>query len=331
MTQPAVLAELWRGEILESIHLGHAVIVDEAGEIVEAWGDPEQVIYPRSSAKPLQALPLVESGAADRASLGPEALALACASHAGAAMHAGRVGKWLDDLGLSEADLRCGPQTPRDRDERHGLRAAGERPCQLHNNCSGKHAGFLTLGRELGGGTEYIDPDHPVQRAARAAFEDMTGEDSPGFGIDGCSAPNFACTLHGFGRAIARLAAPHRLEGTRRGAAERLVAAMSAHPEMLAGHGEPATEITAAASGAAAIKNGAEGVYAAMLPQQRLGIVLKISDGADRAAAAAIAALLVRRGVLPQEHPAIQASANAPQYNRRKLLTGHLRAADHLY
>ncbi len=333
MADPVLLAELWRGDIVESVHHGHAVIVDETGAIVEAWGDPDAVIYPMSAAKPIQALPLVESGAAGRARLSAADLALACASHAGAAIHADRVSRWLSDLGLDEPDLRCGPQTPRDRDERHALRAAGHAPCQIHNNCSGKHAGFLTLARETGGGPEYVDPDHPVQRQVRAAFEEMTGETSPGFGIDGCSAPNFACTLHGFGRAMARMAAPDRIGGNRGKAATELVAAMAAHPEMLAGEGpgEPATSITRAAAGAAVIKNGAEGVFAAILPGQRLGIVLKVLDGADRAAAAAIGALLVRRGVLPRDHPAIAAVVDAPQLNRRRVTTGRLKAADALF
>ena len=159
------MVEVWRGDIPELHHRGHAVVCDARGEIRAAWGDPEAVILPRSSCKMLQALPLLESGAGD--GLSSEQLALACASHQGAAMHVERVARWLADLGLGEADLRCGPQVPDDAPERHRLRAAGEAPCQLHNNCSGKHAGFLTLNRHLGGGAEYVEIDHPVQRAVK--------------------------------------------------------------------------------------------------------------------------------------------------------------------
>ena len=152
------MVELWRGGRMESVHAGHAVICDAAGQIVEAWGDPEAVIFPRSSCKMLQALPLVESGAADAAGLSEAQLALACASHQGAAIHTGMVSRWLADLGMAEADLRCGAHEPYDRAERDRLILAHETPCQIHNNCSGKHAGFLTMTRHLKAGPEYVEP-----------------------------------------------------------------------------------------------------------------------------------------------------------------------------
>lgn len=183
----AELIELWRGGLRESAHLGHAVICDGKG-IVEAWGDPGAVIFPRSSCKMIQALPLVESGAADAAGLSSEELALACASHNGAEIHTRRVSAWLDGLGLAESDLRCGAHLPNDPAERRRLTCSETAPCQIHNNCSGKHAGFLTLNRHLGGGAEYVELDHPVQRAVRDAFEAETGETVAGWGIDGCSA-----------------------------------------------------------------------------------------------------------------------------------------------
>ncbi|MEM7616059.1 MAG: asparaginase [Pseudomonadota bacterium] len=329
MTDPVVLAELWRGDFLESRHFGHAVIVDDTGQIVDAWGDPDKLIYPRSSAKMLQALPLLESGAAREARLTSEHLALACASHIGAASHTRRVVDWLTDLGLAEADLRCGAQVPSDRTARHGLRAAGDSPSQIHNNCSGKHSGFLTLSRHLKAGSEYIDVDHPVQRQIRASFEEMAGEVSPGFGIDGCSAPNFTCTLLGFARALARMAAPEALGPTRKAAVEALVGAMIAHPDLVAGEGKACTALMRAAPGVA-LKTGAEGVYAAILPRQRKAIALKVEDGATRASEAAIAALLVRLGVLEADDPVALAYTRAEVRNRRHVLTGHVRAAPYL-
>jgi L-asparaginase II len=247
MAEPAPLVALWRGDIRESRHRGHAVVATARGEVVAAWGDPAAVIYPRSSCKMLQALPLVESGAG--AGLAAERLALACASHEGAGMHVRRVADWLADLGLGEADLRCGPQLPNDAEERRRLRAAGAAPGQLHNNCSGKHAGFLTLAGRLGGGPEYVAVDHPVQRAARAAIEEMTGEASAGWGVDGCSAPNFACTVAGLATAMGRMADPAELGAARGAAARALVAAMLAHPELVAGKGRACTEIMRAGGG----------------------------------------------------------------------------------
>ena len=175
MSDAVTMVEVWRGGFAESAHRGHAVICDATGAIRAAWGDPEAVILPRSSCKMLQALPLVESGAR----LSSEQLALACASHQGAEMHVGRVARWLEEMGLGEPDLRCGSQIPDDKAERGRLREGFEPPCQLHNNCSGKHAGFLMLNRHLNGGPEYVEPEHVVQRAVRAAFEEMTGAPAP--------------------------------------------------------------------------------------------------------------------------------------------------------
>jgi L-asparaginase II len=318
------LVEVWRGGRLECLHRGHAVIVGGNGQIEAAWGDPAALIYPRSSCKMIQALPLVESGAADAAGLRADHLALACASHSGAAIHTDRVEAWLAALGLSESDLRCGSHEPADIAARDALIRAGQRPCQIHNNCSGKHAGFLTLNRHLGGGPEYVDPDHPVQRAVRAAFEEVTAEASPGYGIDGCSAPNFATTLLGLGRAMAAFATAQDRGGARAAAQQRLVAAMVAHPDLVAGEKRACTELMRACGGRVAIKAGAEGVHVAIVPDRRLGIALKIVDGAARAAEAAVAGLLIRLGLLDAGHPAA-VRLIGPQRNWRRIETGEIR------
>jgi L-asparaginase II len=323
MTEPVPMVEVWRGDIAESRHRGHAVVCDARGAVRAAWGDPDAVILPRSSCKMLQALPLVESGAA--AGLTSEQLALACASHSGAEMHVTRVARWLAELGLGEPDLRCGPQVPDDAPERHRLRAAGLAPDQRHNNCSGKHAGFLTLNRHLGGGSEYVELDHPVQQAVRAAFEEMTGAPSPGWGIDGCSAPNFGTTVHGLALAMARMADPRGLGPVREAAALRLVAAMVAHPALVAGEGRACTELMAAMGGSVAIKTGAEAVYVAILPEMGLGVALKIEDGATRASECAIAALLVRLRVIAADDPALARRLHPAIASRRGFPAGSIR------
>jgi L-asparaginase II len=321
------MVELWRGGRMESVHAGHAVICDAQGAIVEAWGDPEAVIYPRSSCKMIQALPLVESGAADAAGLSEAQLALACASHQGAAIHTGMVARWLADLGMAEADLRCGAHEPYDRAERDRLILAHEAPCQIHNNCSGKHAGFLTMVRHMKAGSEYVEADHPLQQAIRAAFEEVTDEASPGSGIDGCSAPNYATSVHGLARAMARFAAAGGGGDARDRAMHRLTRAMAAHPDLVAGEGRACTELMRAMEGRVAIKTGAEGVFIAIVPERRLGIALKMADGATRASEAAIAALLVRLGMLDAEHPATRKRLNVVQRNWRGRETGDIRLA----
>ena len=317
------LAEVERGGRLESLHLGHAVVCGPDGGVVEAWGDPAAVIFPRSSCKMIQALPLVESGAADAAGLGPEQLALACASHQGAAIHTDRVAAWLDGLDLGDDDFRCGPELPREEAAKLACLCGGDPVRQIHNNCSGKHAGFLTLMRHLGAGADYVDPGHPVQTAVRSAFEDVTGEDSPGFGIDGCSAPNFATSLAGLARAMAAFATS-RGGSTRSDAMVRLREAMVRHPDLVAGDGRACTVMMRAMAGVA-VKTGAEGVFVAILPEPGLGIAVKVQDGATRAAEAAIAALLVRHGALAAE---AAAQWTAPEIvNRRGIVTGTIRAA----
>ena len=322
--QAAKLIELWRGGLRESAHLGHAVICDGKG-IVEAWGDPGAVIFPRSSCKMIQALPLVESGAADAAGLSSEELALACASHNGAEIHTRRVSAWLDGLGLAESDLRCGAHLPNDPAERRRLTCSETAPCQIHNNCSGKHAGFLTLNRHLGGGAEYVELDHPVQRAVRDAFEAETGETIAGWGIDGCSAPNFAVTVAGLARAMAGFAQP----GSDRSgqARRRLVEAMIAHPELVAGEGRACTEMMRAARGRAALKTGAEAVFVAILPERGLGVALKVADGATRGSEAAIATLMVHLDIFDEKDPVVQKYLSGPLRNWRGLATGELRRA----
>lgn len=321
----ADLIELWRGGRPESIHRGHAVICDGNG-IVEAWGKPTQIVFPRSSCKMIQALPLIESGAADAAGLTDRQLALACASHSGARIHVEGVSDWLATLGLAEPDLRCGSHMPRDPEENRRLTCSSEAPCQIHNNCSGKHVGFLTLNRHLGGGAEYVDPDHPVQQAAKSAFEDVTGETSPGFGIDGCSAPNHACSLVGLATAMARFARPG---SDRRGQAmDRLALAMRTHPDLVAGEGRACTELMRAMGGRVSVKTGAEGVFVAILPDQGVGIAVKITDGTMRAAEAAITALLVHLGALDEAAPVVDRLLTGPIRNWRGIVTGETRRAE---
>lgn len=318
------MIELWRGGMLESVHQGHAVIFGPGG-VESAWGDADAVIFPRSSCKMIQALPLIESGAAEAAGLTPRQLALACASHNGAAIHTQAVADWLAAEGLTEADLRCGTHSPRDPAALKAITCTGDAACQLHNNCSGKHAGFLTLNKHLRGGPDYVEVDHPVQRAVRAAFEEVTDETSPGYGIDGCSAPNFACTVTGLARAMAAFANP--APGRRGEAMVRLATAMAAHPEMVAGEGRACTDLMRAMGGRVAVKTGAEAVFVAILPDQRRGIALKIMDGGTRAAEAAITALLVRLGALDAAHPVVGTYLTDPHRNWRGIVTGDMRLA----
>jgi L-asparaginase II len=288
-----ILVEVTRGALVESIHRGAIAIADADGTIRFALGDVDTPVYTRSSLKPIQALPLVESGAADAFELGDEEVALACASHSGEPMHTSRVAAWLERIGCRDSDLACGPQAPRAEAALEEMLRRGEKPTRIHNNCSGKHTGFLTVARHWGVATAgYERVDHPVQQAVLTFVQDLSGYRNPAWGVDGCAAPNFALPLTAFARALAKIA------GRRTVGASRILRSMMAHPELVAGTGRSCTALMHAAHGRAAVKVGAEGVYAGMVIESGLGIALKIDDGAGRAAETAIAAVLDKLGVL---------------------------------
>ena len=204
---------------------------------------------------------------------------------------------------------------------------AGQSPCRYHNNCSGKHCGFLAVSRHLGAGPDYLAIDHPLQVAIKEAFEDVTGAISPCWGIDGCSAPNHATSVHAMARAMARFASAHDRSDTRSRAMVTLRDAMMTHPELVAGEDRACTRLMRAAKGRAAVKTGAEGYFIAILPEQRMGIALKITDGATRAAECAMAALLARLGVVDDADPQVRAHLNPDITNFAGQVTGEMRAA----
>ncbi|MEL7467115.1 MAG: asparaginase [Pseudomonadota bacterium] len=322
-----ILAEVHRGPVLECVHRGSVAVCRPDGAVVLSLGDIDTPILPRSSCKMVQALPLVESGAADVHGLSDRHLALACASHKGARVHTDLAATWLESLGLSDAALRCGPQDPDDGDARKQLVRESLVPTQLHNNCSGKHSGMLTLSTHMKGGPEYLETDHPVQQAIRAATAETARQDPVGHAIDGCSAPNHAISLSGLATAMAGFADPAAgFGGVRAQAAARLRDAMMAHPVLVAGEGRACTSLMRAAKGKAAVKTGAEGVFVGILPEAGLGIALKIDDGATRGSNAAIAALLARFGALDPNDPAVLGLADAPVLNRRGIDCGRIRA-----
>lgn len=295
-----VLIEVTRGDRVESFHRGSIAIVDASGKDVLALGDVETPAYPRSSLKPIQALPLIESGAADAFGIGAEELALACASHSGEPMHTERVTAWLARIGCHENDLACGTHPSRYEPVAEAMIKRGEKPTRIFNNCSGKHTGFLTVAHHWDIATKgYELHDHPVQRAVAETLGEMTGlgPDMP-WGIDGCTAPNFASPLRSFALALAKMGAPDSLSQARGLAAKRLIAAMMAHPELVSGTGRTCAILMRACCGKAAVKTGAEGFFAGILPGEGWGIAIKVDDGAGRAADAAMAILLEKLGVM---------------------------------
>mgnify|MGYP001544725245 CR=1 FL=1 len=301
-----VLVEVMRGNTVESAHRGALAVLDADGAVLAAHGDVLRPIFPRSAAKVLQALPLVESGAAEQLGLGDEELAIACASHNGEAAHTAVALRMLERAGLDASALECGTHWPKYEPAARALAAQGREPSALDNNCSGKHAGFLCLACALHGGAElrgyvhgYVASDHPVMRAVTAALQAATGFDlkKAPQGTDGCSIPTFGIPLHNLALAFARVGTGTGLRAGHARAAQRLRAAVAKAPFMVGGSGRFDTLVMQRLGERVFCKVGAEGVYCAALPGRGLGVAIKMDDGNNARAvevvmAAAIEALV---------------------------------------
>lgn len=339
ISTPAPLVEVTRGTIVESRHRGHVAAVDGQSRVAAYLGDPDTVTYLRSSAKPFQAIPLVASGAADRFGLSEKEIAIACASHSGEPIHTEAVLSILNKIGLKPDALRCGAHEPFSAGETQSLRARGEEPNVLHNNCSGKHAGMLALALHVGAPIESYDQiDNPIQILIREVIASFSGVavDDLAIGIDGCGVPVFGMSVSAMARMYARLVAPPgTLEAATRAACKRIVAAMITYPELIGGTSERLdTEMMRAAGGRLISKVGAEGVYTVgVLPcaewPSGLGLALKIEDGENfRARPTVVIEALRQLGILRDESlAAVSPYARFSVRNRRGDEVGEVRAS----
>jgi L-asparaginase II len=337
--KPAPLVEVRRGPLVESRHRGHVAAVDGDGRLVAYLGEPETVTYLRSSGKPFQAVPLLTSGAAERFRFTEAELAVACGSHSGEDLHAETVARLLEKIGLDENFLKCGVHEPFDRATAERLRARGESPCVLRNNCSGKHTGMLALSLHLGARPElYDDAGGPVQQSVLRAVAQFSGINSEeiALGTDGCGVPVFGMPVRAMALMYARLVAPPEgFDAETRAACARLTAAMNARPELVGGtHERFDTEVMRAGRGRLVSKIGAEGVYTAgVLPCERwpkgLGLAFKIEDGEDRRARSTIAIEALRQlGVLDEDaYKMLSPYASFPVQNHRGEKVGQIQAS----
>ncbi len=324
MSNP-ILVEVTRGALVESVHRGAIAVADASGRLRVSLGNVEQPIFPRSALKPVQAVPLIESGAAEAFGLSEQDVALAAASHSGQPMHTEKISAWLARIGCGVPDLACGPHRPTHEPTATQMILHAEKWTSLHNNCSGKHTGFLTLARQLGAPTVgYQLHDHPVQRAVEETLKDLAGlsGDLP-WGVDGCTVPNFAIPLAALARAMARFTDPTGLSPTRAVACRRILNAMRSHPELVAGSGRADT-ILMNGTPDIVTKTGAEGVFVAIMPALGLAAAVKIDDGAGRAAETAIAAILIALGAAKKDGAAANL-ADAAVLNTRGAEVGRRR------
>ncbi|MDX8469526.1 asparaginase [Mesorhizobium sp. VK23B] len=292
-----VLVEVTRGAVVESAHRGAVSVFDADGKPVWEIGDTERPVFPRSAVKAIQALPLVESGAADAFGFGDRELALACASHSGEPAHVELARAMLAKAGLAKSALECGAHWPSSHDATITLARTGNLPNALHNNCSGKHSGFLCTCVHAGiAHRGYVKAGHALQEMVRDAMQSVTGaaHDVDHCGTDGCSIPTYAVPLKSFALGFARMATGRGFAPERAKAAKRLLSACMAEPFLVAGTGKADLALMQAAPGRIFVKTGAEGVYCAAIPELGLGIALKCDDGASRAAEVMIAAVLAK-------------------------------------
>ncbi|WP_419730595.1 asparaginase [Lichenicola sp.] len=327
----ALLVEATRGDRVESRHAGSAVVIDAHGAVLFQAGDIDAPFYTRSTVKALLALPLVETGAADRLGLTDAELALACASHVGEPVHVETAASMLHKAGQQPGCLECGVHWPTSRAGQRALVEAGAEPSALHNNCSGKHAGFVCLAVDAGVAVQgYVRPEHQTMRQVTAALADMTGArlDDGNRAIDGCAIPTYAIPLRALALGFARFGAGIGMHPDRHRAASRLRAAVAANPVLVAGPGRFDTRVMQAFGGAVFSKMGAEGTHVLSLPEQGLGIAVKCADGATRAAELVAAALLARHvPATPEQQALLQTLVRPRLQNWNGTEVGTLRPA----
>lgn len=295
-TPNPIFVENVRGDWVENSHRGAAIIVDQKGDAIAEWGNVEIPVYARSSIKPLQAIALFESGAVEKYGITSEEVALACASHAGEDIHVDRVAKWLGQLGVTQDSLNCGAVRPSNRKTYEALLCSDSVPTPLHNPCSGKHTGFLSVALAKGYSIQgYADPLHPVQGYVLSILEDVMQIDAAHMpqALDDCGLPALAFPLRNIALGMARFGTHATgISKSRRGVMGKICGAIKKFPHLLAGTGRFDTTVIESTAGKIITKVGADAVYTATIPQKGLGIALKIDDGNIRAAEVAMGAIL---------------------------------------
>lgn len=344
------LAKVYRGDHLESFHSGSIAVVDSLGRLLAFAGDPALVTCLRSAAKPFQALPLLEYGGDEEYDLTGEEIAITCASHGGEPVHVATAAALLRKGDFDEEDLLCGAHLPYDEKAAADLRASGESPSPLHNNCSGKHAGMLLATKVMDApSANYIDSRHPLQEVMRTTLADFAGVDAQQIptAIDGCGVPAFFLSLHRAAYAYARLmassetAAPGALDRYSTSAGH-VIEAMTAFPHFVAGAWSITTPLIGAYGGGLLAKEGAEGFYAMALAPSvasgltdrlkldddcALGIALKIDDGSmTRGRNPVILRTLELLGLDVAAKPELQRYREWPLRNVAGTLVGEVRA-----
>lgn len=325
-----ILVDVFRGPVVESCHRGAIAAYDAEGHLIYSLGNIDAMVFPRSALKPIQALPLLESGAAAHFKLSAQEIALACASHNAEELHRNALSAWMSRLDLHENQFECGTSLPLHTTSAHQwLRHGGEPMRQLHN-CSGKHTGMMTLAKYLQVAVDgYSDYQHQTQQMWMRVLSELTGCDCDKlpWDRDGCGLPALALPLRDFARALAAFCRADGHASHRAHAMADILSSMHAHPEMVAGTGRCCTA-TMQAHDDLVVKTGAEGMFAAIAPSAGIALALKIDDGATRAADAALGAALKKLGVLSEnQYQSLEQWYSPAVINSQNVIVGRAKPA----
>lgn len=323
----SIVAKVYRGDLVDLTHIGHVAVVDYTGKLLYHYGNPDRVTFARSSAKPMQAIPVVESGAVDAYGITDRELALLCASHSGEPFHVDAVRSILEKAGLGDKYLQCGTHYPFAEYAAEELRNKGLKPVEVHCNCSGKHSGMLITAKYLNEELDtYYKPVHPVQKRIMETIADICeyDEDKIITATDGCGVPVHAMPLYKFAQGFARLSKPEVLGEKREGIVRRLTSAMTSYPEMVAGTDRFCTDLMRVCGDRLFAKSGAAGYYAIGLKDKGIGMTFKVEDAAKGIAFAMVMEVLRQLDVIaPEEYKSLEKYYVIQEKNHKGEIVGH--------
>lgn len=330
VTRQPIVVEVTRGAVVESLHQVMAVVVNEAGGVLNAWGHPQYLTMPRSAIKMLQALPLIESGAAEKFGLEEKHIALACSSHRGEKDHLAALAQWAEKVHIKEENYVCAPHLPYDEGSAHEMIRRGVKPTVLCNNCAGKHSAIITTCLHLGEDpTGYDKYEHNAQKRLRKVLTETMKVDHSkvAYGVDGCGILTYAVPLQAMAVGMSTFINPKE-SPVRKAAAERILHAVKTHPFYVSGSDNFTTAVIEKTQGRVIVKGGAEGVFCGVLPEKRVAFAIKASDGAGRAAQAVAASLLLQLGGITEVEFKTLAKFTQPSItNWRGDVVGQIRIA----
>ena len=316
------MVEVTRSNEVESVHYGTAVLINSSGEVLKEWGNSDLLIYPRSALKPIQSLNLYKDGVAEGLKLSDEYIALTTASHHAEDLHQKMITEWLEKINISEDKLCCGLDWPWNMEDKFKANLKYKKKRRIFHNCSGKHCGHLAVSKYKDLPIEnYNQNDHPIQKELINLIENLSNFKIKNIGIDGCTLPNPLIPLKKFALAAARIF-DYKSLNENSDIAKRIFDSCVKFPEITGGSKSVNCALTKLSKGKAFFKNGAEGVFVAIIPEQKSALAVKITDGAARAAEVAISGLISELKIIDEDQ--IEKFKKRPVKNSTEQVIGYM-------